>query len=120
MQALKASSSTVIQKLAGSIAINIRNEGIVTVTVVGASALNQALKGCIVARRFLKDDGNMDIVIQPSFVPIASGEVPTSADGTAVTGIQLLIKRAPIEPLPEGVVPPAPMESHSPVDPTAR
>ena len=93
MQALKASSSTVIQKLAGSIAINIRNEGIVTVTVVGASALNQALKGCIVARRFLKDDGNMDIVIQPSFVPIASGEVPTSADGTAVTGIQLLVTR---------------------------
>lgn len=118
MQALKASSSTVIQKLAGSIAINIRNEGIVTVTVVGASALNQALKGCIVARRFLKDDGNMDIVIQPSFVPIASDEVPTAVDSTnpSVTGIQLLIKRAPIEPLPEGVVPPAPMEAHDPTE----
>lgn len=110
MQALKASSKTAIQKLAGSIAINIRNEGMVTVTVVGASALNQALKGCIVARRFLKDDGNMDITIQPSFVPI-SGELPREdGEEEAVTGIQLFIKRADIEPLPEGVVPPAPME----------
>ena len=108
MQSLKASSNTVIQKLAGSIAINIRTEGMVTVTVVGASALNQALKGCIVARRFLRDDGNMDIVVQPSFVPI-SGETPKEGEDS-VTGIQLLIKRAPIEPLPEGVTAPAPLE----------
>lgn len=111
MQSLKASSNTVIQKLAGSIAINIRTEGVVTVTVVGASALNQALKGCIVARRFLRDDGNMDITIQPSFVPISS-EAPREGE-EGVTGIQLLIRRAPIEPLPEGAVAPAPVEIHS-------
>lgn len=112
MQSLKASSNTIIQKLAGSIAINIRTEGMVTVTVVGASALNQALKGCIVARRFLQDDGQMDISIQPSFVPI-TGESQDGHGEETVTGIQLLIKRAPIEPLPEGAIPPAPMEIHN-------
>ncbi len=112
MQALKASSTTVIQKLAGSIAINIRNEGVVTVTVVGASALNQAIKGCIVARRFLKDDGNIDITVQPSFVPI-KGDVLKDGE-ESVTGIQLLIEKAPIEPLPEGAVAPAPLEPRGP------
>ncbi|HBR85651.1 MAG TPA: stage V sporulation protein S [Firmicutes bacterium] len=110
MQTLKASSTTVIQKLAGSIAINIRSEGVVTVTVVGASALNQAVKACIVARRFLKDDGNCDITVQPSFVPIASDRPTDGAE--PVTGVQLLIKKAPIEPLPEGATAPAPMEVH--------
>lgn len=110
MQALKASSQTVIQKLAGSIAINIRSEGVVTVTVVGASALNQAIKGIIVARRFLKDDGNVDITVQPSFVPITSETLREGEE--AVTGIQLLIKKAEIEPLPEGAVAPAPVEIH--------
>ncbi len=109
MQALKASSTTVIQKLAGSIAINIRSEGVVTVTVVGASALNQAIKGCIVARRFLKDDGNIDITVQPSFVPIQSETLKEGEE--SVTGIQLLIKKTAIEPLPEGAVAPAPLEN---------
>lgn len=95
MQALKVSSQTIIQKLAGSIAINIRNEGIVSITVVGASALNQAIKGIIVARRFLKDDGNMDLSVQPTFVPISTEFLRPGEQ--AVTGIKLIVKKAPLE-----------------------
>ncbi len=69
MTTLKASGNTQIQKLAGAIAGNIRTEGKVNISLVGASALNQALKACIVARRFLKDDPNKcDLYIQPEFV----------------------------------------------------
>ena len=101
MQALKVSSQTVIQKLAGSIAINIRNDGIVSITVVGASALNQAIKGIIVARRFLKDDGNMDLSVQPTFIPISTEFLKPGEQ--AVTGIKLIVKKAPIEETPEEI-----------------
>lgn len=68
MTTLKASGNTQIQRLAGAIAGNIRIEGAVNVSLVGASALNQAIKACIVARRFLRDDNSpVDIVIQPEF-----------------------------------------------------
>lgn len=95
MQQLKVSSQTVIQKLAGSIAINLRNDGAVSIIVVGASALNQAVKGIIVARRFLKDDGNADLAVQPSFVPITTEFLKEGEQ--SVTGIRLLIKKVPLE-----------------------
>ena len=69
MTTLKASGSTPIQKLAGAIAGTIRSEGEVTVSLVGSSALNQAIKASIIARRFLNIDKNpSDIYIQPEFV----------------------------------------------------
>lgn len=69
MTTLKASGNTQIQKLAGAIAGNLRENGKVNVSLVGASALNQAIKACIVARRFLKDDKiQSDFTIQPEFV----------------------------------------------------
>ena len=82
MATLKVSGKTQIQKLAGAIAGNIRQEGSAQISLVGASALNQAIKACIVARRFLKDDETpSDIAVQPE-----------------VTTIRLHINKVPFDP----------------------
>ncbi len=98
MTTLKASGNTQIQKLAGAIAGNIRQEGSVQISLVGASALNQAIKACIVARRFLKDDENpSDIAIQPEFLMQNFSE-PESTEAREVTTIMLHISRAAFDP----------------------
>lgn len=98
MTTLKASGNTQIQKLAGAIAGNIRQEGEVQISLVGASALNQALKACIVARRFLKDDENKsDIVLQPEFV-MQNFSDEASAESREVTTIMLHIKKVDFDP----------------------
>lgn len=98
MTTLKASGNTQIQKLAGAIAGNIRQEGEVQISLVGASALNQALKACIVARRFLKDDEvKSDIAIQPEFV-MQNFSDSASAENREVTTIMLHIKKVDFDP----------------------
>lgn len=98
MTTLKASGNTQIQKLAGAIAGNIRQEGAVQISLVGASALNQALKACIVARRFLKDDETpSDIVIQPEFMMQNFSE-PSTNESREVTTILLHIKKTEFDP----------------------
>ncbi|MFA6829875.1 MAG: stage V sporulation protein S [Bacilli bacterium] len=98
MTTLKASGNTQIQKLAGAIAGNIRQEGEVQISLVGASALNQAIKACIVARRFIKDDENpSDIAVQPEFLMQNFSE-PSSAETREVTTIMLHIKKAEFDP----------------------
>ena len=98
MTTLKASGSTQIQKLAGAIAGNIRNEGSVQISLVGASALNQAVKACIVARRFLKDDENpSDICVQPEFLMQDFSE-PATAETREVTTIMLHITKVAFDP----------------------
>lgn len=68
MITLKSSGTTPVQKLAGAIAANIRQGQSCEISVVGAEALNQAIKACIVCRRFLKlDDVKKDFTIQPQF-----------------------------------------------------
>ena len=89
MTTLKASGNTQIQKLAGAIAGNI--------SLVGASALNQALKACIVARRFLKDDEvKSDIVIQPEFLMQNFSE--PESESREVTTIMLHIRKVDFDP----------------------
>lgn len=98
MTTLKASGNTQIQKLAGAIAGNIRQEGAVQISLVGASALNQAIKACIVARRFLKDDAEpSDIYVQPEFLMQNFSE-PTESESREVTTIMLHISKAPFDP----------------------
>jgi len=98
MTTLKASGNTQIQKLAGAIAGNIRQEGEVQISLVGASALNQAIKACIVARRFLKDDPTpSDIAIQPEFV-MQNFATPYSEGDREVTTIMIHIKKAAFDP----------------------
>ena len=98
MTTLKASGNTHIQKLAGAIAGNIRQEGAVQISLVGASALNQAIKACIVARRFLKDDQTpSDIVVQPEFLMQNFSE-PSATESREVTTIMLHIKKTEFDP----------------------
>ena len=98
MTTLKASGNTQIQKLAGAIAGNIRQEGEVQISLVGASALNQALKACIVARRFLKDDEQKcDIVLQPEFMMQNFSE-PSSEESREVTTIMHHIRKVDFDP----------------------
>ncbi len=98
MTTLKASGNTQIQKLAGAIAGNIRQEGEVQISLVGASALNQAIKACIVARRFLKDDETpCDIIIQPEFLMQNFSE-PSSEATREVTTIMLHIRKTDFDP----------------------
>lgn len=98
MTTLKASGNTQIQKLAGAIAGNIRQEGSVQISLVGASALNQAIKACIVARRFLKDDETpSDIAVQPEFLMQNFSE-PASTEGREVTTIMLHIHKVDFDP----------------------
>ena len=94
MATLKVSGKTQIQKLAGAIAGNIRQEGSAQISLVGASALNQAIKACIVARRFLKDD---DIAVQPEFIRQNFAE-EASEEGREVTTIRLHINKVPFDP----------------------
>ncbi len=97
MTTLKASGSTPIQKLAGAVAGTIRNEGEVTISLVGSSALNQAVKACIIARRFLNIDKNpSDIYIQPEFV-IQNFAEP-SDEKAEVTTIALHIYKIDYDP----------------------
>lgn len=93
MFSLKAGSQTSLQALAGSIAINIRKEGAVVITVVGAGALNQAVKSIIIARRFLKADGNMDLSVKPFFSPLSGGDIDSEKP---IVAIKLLVKQADI------------------------
>ncbi len=98
MTTLKASGNTQIQKLAGAIAGNIRQEGAVQISLVGASALNQAIKACIVARRFLKDDQEpSDFSVQPEFLLQLFSE-PSSAEAREVTTIMLHITKVAFDP----------------------
>lgn len=88
MEVLKVAKDTNINKLAGSVANNIRNSGEVAICVVGSQAVNTAVKGCIIARRYLTDD-KKDILIQPEFFD-------SEIDGSKVTGIKFVIKSVEI------------------------
>jgi len=98
MYTLKASGNTQIQRLAGAIAGNIRQEGEVQISLVGASALNQAIKACIVARRFLKDDETpSDIMVQPEFM-MQNFSDTESSETREVTTIMLHIRKVEFDP----------------------
>ncbi len=85
MEILKVAKETNINKLAGSIANNLRNDGEVAICMIGAQSINQTIKGCIIARRYLKEE-NKDLYIQPDFFDT------TSTAENRVTGIQFTIK----------------------------
>lgn len=85
------SSRSVPNACAGAIAGVIRADGAVEIQVVGAGALNQAVKAVAIARGFLAPSG-VDVVCVPSFADI-------EIDGQRRTAIRLLVedreRRAP-------------------------
>ena len=84
MEVLKVSSKSNPNSCAGALAGVLRQHGAVEVQVVGAGALNQAIKAVAIARGFVADTG-LDIVCVPTFADI-------EIDGESRTAIRLLVE----------------------------
>lgn len=84
VEVLKVSSKSNPNSCAGALAGVLRQRGVVEVQVVGAGALNQAIKAVAIARGFVTDVG-LDLVCIPTFADI-------EIDGESRTAIRLLIE----------------------------
>lgn len=91
MQKLRAGASTSVQKLGTSIHICLSQDGECLVSVVGSKALNQAIKGVIVAKSLLLNDDHSDLVVQPNFVVVQQNN-PRLGNSTT-TSIELYVKK---------------------------
>ncbi len=84
MEVLKVSSKSNPNACAGALAGVLRQEGAVEVQVVGAGALNQAIKAVAIARGFVAPSG-LDLVCIPTFADI-------EIDGQSRTAIRLAVE----------------------------
>ena len=104
VEVLKVSSKSNPNSVAGALAGVLRQTGAVEVQVVGAGALNQAIKAIAIARGFVAPS-NLDLVCIPTFADIL-------IDGQGRTAIRLAVEdRARRKPT-EGVAGPG---DHQPV-----
>ena len=69
METLKVSSKSNPNSIAGALANILKNENIAEIQAVGAGALNQAIKGIIIARGFVAPSGK-NLYTIPSFTVI--------------------------------------------------
>ena len=109
VEVLKVSSKSNPNSVAGALAGVLRQSGAVEVQVVGAGALNQAIKAVAIARGFVAPS-NIDLVCIPTFADI-------EIDGQSRTAIRLAVEdrsprpsgpEDPVVPGPAAAVPPAP------------
>jgi stage V sporulation protein S len=84
MEQLKVSTKSNPNSVAGAMAGVLRQEGAVEVQVVGAGALNQAIKAVAIARGYVAA-GGIDLVCVPSFADI-------EIDGERRTAIRLIVE----------------------------
>ena len=95
METLKVSTRSNPNSVAGAVAGALRQTGAVEIQVVGAGALNQAVKAVAIARGYVAASG-IDLVCIPTFADI-------EIDGEQRTAIRLSVEdrahRRP-EPLP--------------------
>jgi stage V sporulation protein S len=84
VEVLKVSSKSNPNSCAGALAGVLRQSGAVEVQVVGAGALNQAIKAVAIARGFVAGSG-IDLVCVPTFADI-------EIDGESRTAIRLLVE----------------------------
>ncbi len=84
MEVLKVSSKSNPNSCAGALAGVLRQTGVVEIQVVGAGALNQAVKAVAIARGFVAPSG-MDVICVPTFADI-------EIDGENRTAIRLLVE----------------------------
>ena len=102
VEVLKVSSKSNPNSVAGALAGVLRQTGAVEVQVVGAGALNQAIKAIAIARGFVAPS-NLDLVCIPTFADIL-------IDGQSRTAIRLAVEDRSRRK-PEAV---APAEAHAP------
>lgn len=81
---IKVSSKTNCSSLAGSIAQQLREGNEIDIRVIGAGALNQAIKGIIISKGMLAPMG-FDLACRPTFVNL-------EIEGKERTGIRLAVK----------------------------
>ena len=84
---LKVSSKSNPNSVAGALAGVVRGEGHVEIQVVGAGALNQAVKAVAIARSYVAGSG-IDLSCRPTFADI-------EIDGEGRTAIRLLVEGCP-------------------------
>ena len=84
VETLKVSSKSNPNSVAGAMAGVVRQSGSVEVQVVGAGALNQAIKAIAIARGYVAPSG-VDLICVPTFADI-------EIDGESRTAIRLLIE----------------------------
>ena len=84
VEVLKVSSKSNPNSVAGALAGVLRQAGAVEVQVVGAGALNQAIKAIAIARGFVAPS-NIDLVCIPTFADI-------EIDGQSRTAIRLAVE----------------------------
>ncbi|HZN15203.1 MAG TPA: stage V sporulation protein S [Acidimicrobiales bacterium] len=84
VEVLRVSSKSNPHAVAGAVAGIIRQGSCADVQVVGAGALNQAIKAVAIARGFVADTA-IDIVCTPTFAEVA-------IDGEPRTALRLLIE----------------------------
>ena len=89
MGLLKVSSRSNPNAVAGAFAGVVREQGRVEVQVVGAGALNQAIKAVAIARSMLSTQG-IDLICVPTFAEI-------EIDGQPRTAMHLVVERRDIE-----------------------
>lgn len=78
MDVLKVSAKSNPNACAGAVAGILREQGIVCIQVIGAGALNQAVKAIAIARAFVADEG-IDPVCIPTFYDVdIAGESRTA------------------------------------------
>lgn len=85
VEVLKVSSKSNPNSVAGALAGVLRQTGAVEVQVVGAGALNQAIKAIAIARGFVAPS-NLDLVCIPTSpaVPVSSFSIDATTAGLAV------------------------------------
>jgi stage V sporulation protein S len=84
MEVLKVSSKSNPNSVAGAMAGVVRQSGAVEVQVVGAGALNQAVKAIAIARGYVAPSG-VDLICVPTFADI-------EIDGESRTALRLLVE----------------------------
>lgn len=84
MEILKVSGKSDPNKVAGAIADAIKTYNEVDIQVIGASALNQAIKAICVAKGYVAP-GGINLICSPSFVIV-------NIDGYEKTAIKLTVK----------------------------
>jgi len=92
MELFRVSSQSNPNSTAGAIANVVRNDGAAELQVIGAGALNQAIKAVAIARTFLAPD-DIELVCVPSFAEVY-------IDGELRTAIRLAVhdRRATVSP----------------------
>ena len=98
MDILKVSTKSSPNAVAGAIAGILREQSVVCVQVIGAGALNQAIKAIAIARAFVSEEG-IDPICIPTFHDVDIG-------GESRTAIRLQVEHRTDRPQPATPPPP--------------